>query len=917
MLHVGPPDHEARLLLPHFLEHSGQPPKTDHVKLKIQKALARVCDIFPASKYAPFVVSALGCKNARSRIVCLEELSRVLSLLPPERWRSAGLTAASLTPSASGASGSNNTNKDAGLARVVRLLDASETVLEVRTAALDVCVAAYRCLQYDKQRLFRALGGAASLSDRASTTITERLKHVTVSHAAAVAAVVPSTSATDDTAPRAGGGAKPAPLTPPVGKPLGFDAVDAARAAGATTPTGSSPQLRLHLSDDSTIPLPAAGDGHCGAGSDDDDDLFTFRPDTVRKERAGDGGAERTFRSALSLAASASATATSSGAESVVAPPPPSASAPEGTSEERTPSHTTVAAQVKGSDHVEGVDDDGAKRDDMWATTFAHIEAMLALDSAAASRDGDETQSDGDMETMKHGKEAIKSMHQRIKLLQSAIKSNMQAAPSDSAAAATEPDQLTRANTASELRRWVRELPVVLDQLTRAFDKALVCGRSSTDRMEPNLMSLIMTMWNALVRVPAISASLDVSQCAAICDRTAGLIIDPRLRSGPLCELKVHANNAHESSDETRAVLLCKLANVVSKFLVRGPSRANVLAALASLLTRALFDPKEDGVDHATADADADGDHGDPRQPRGKVEVWIKFVRTPQYEGGSYGRLTPIELKHIETAVRALYAGWKKAGSLQECDSFSRIKYFLLQLCQLHHVNPDALCVAFVDDGAPATSCVLFDAFSMLEAGRTMGAKGKQEAGGAMGPKEKQELQQLLQQVATSSKGSSALRELSCYLDSHEGAERELHTNALLLPAVSAPLREYVLDGLRGLKPKLDTAGHDTDSGGASGAAASRAGSVTGIVGGGGRGAHSAASADDIQIGDENATQCSAAAPGANLPASASVAGGASQRASRLAEIRSKLSEIAARNPSSSEARNPSSERALQAFNQM
>ncbi|EWM23258.1 microtubule associated protein [Nannochloropsis gaditana] len=71
-----------------------------------------VCDLYPFSKYGPYLVAALGTKNLRSRAACLDECRRLLDYGPASALGKRGLR------------------------EIGKYLDAREP--EVRSAALEV-----------------------------------------------------------------------------------------------------------------------------------------------------------------------------------------------------------------------------------------------------------------------------------------------------------------------------------------------------------------------------------------------------------------------------------------------------------------------------------------------------------------------------------------------------------------------------------------------------------------------------------------------------------------------------------------------------------------------------------------------------------------------------------------------------------
>jgi hypothetical protein len=141
-------DFEAAILVPHVLEKSGQ--GKERFRLLFRQAMRLVCDVYPFSKYAPFLVNALASKNLRTRVACLDELRRVLDF--------------NASPLA--------LLGKRGLREVARYLDSREP--EVRGAALDVMLEVHERAGRDMSKLARATDGG--LSDKGRALLEEKAR---------------------------------------------------------------------------------------------------------------------------------------------------------------------------------------------------------------------------------------------------------------------------------------------------------------------------------------------------------------------------------------------------------------------------------------------------------------------------------------------------------------------------------------------------------------------------------------------------------------------------------------------------------------------------------------------------------------------------------------------------------------------
>ncbi len=140
-------DAEAGLALPHLIERCGH--KSDRHKAAFKAALVAASDVLPAPKMCAYLLQGLTCKNKKTRVVCLEELDRIVS-----------------------ASGYTCLGK-AGVKEVAAAIDSKDNDVAVKSAALDVAVAMYAHCGCDLGKLLRLCG---DIADKIRGPIESRIK---------------------------------------------------------------------------------------------------------------------------------------------------------------------------------------------------------------------------------------------------------------------------------------------------------------------------------------------------------------------------------------------------------------------------------------------------------------------------------------------------------------------------------------------------------------------------------------------------------------------------------------------------------------------------------------------------------------------------------------------------------------------
>lgn len=140
-------DAEIAFILPFLIDKSGH--KSDRHKLLFKQVLGAISELIGSNKLNQYYVQGLSSKNKKSRIVCIEEILRLVEV-----------------------SGAASLGK-AGIKEVGGYLD-KETDPVGRTACLDLCCALYVSLGSDLPKLIKIMGEA--ISDKSASLIEDRIK---------------------------------------------------------------------------------------------------------------------------------------------------------------------------------------------------------------------------------------------------------------------------------------------------------------------------------------------------------------------------------------------------------------------------------------------------------------------------------------------------------------------------------------------------------------------------------------------------------------------------------------------------------------------------------------------------------------------------------------------------------------------
>jgi hypothetical protein len=139
-------DSEIMSILPHLIEKSGH--KSERAKTAFKEVLAIACEIVVPNKMNQHLIQALGSLNKKSRLVCIEEIHRVVEV--------AGV--ASLGRS--------------GVKDIGSFLEAKDNDITARNACLDLVYLIYCSLSSDLPKLVKLMG---NLSDRSVAMIKDRI----------------------------------------------------------------------------------------------------------------------------------------------------------------------------------------------------------------------------------------------------------------------------------------------------------------------------------------------------------------------------------------------------------------------------------------------------------------------------------------------------------------------------------------------------------------------------------------------------------------------------------------------------------------------------------------------------------------------------------------------------------------------
>lgn len=158
-------DSEASIVLHHLADRSGH--KSERHRLAFKSALLIASEITVPQKMCSILISELSSKNKKSRVVCLEELERIVSV-----------------------HGYNALGKS-GLKELGAAIESKDNDVAIRSAALDVCYALYCFCGNDLAKLLRLFGDSA---EKTRVSIEQRIKEKSRSGAAvptSTAAVMP------------------------------------------------------------------------------------------------------------------------------------------------------------------------------------------------------------------------------------------------------------------------------------------------------------------------------------------------------------------------------------------------------------------------------------------------------------------------------------------------------------------------------------------------------------------------------------------------------------------------------------------------------------------------------------------------------------------------------------------------------
>ena len=141
--------HEGEIvcILPALVDKSGH--KSERHKFGFKHAINACTPIVSSNRLCQLLLSGLTCKNKKTRVVCIEEIDRIVEVSGPSSLGKVGIREISSTL--------NNKDTDVG----------------VRNAALDFCFTLYMTIGYDRKKLTKLLG---DISERAIPMIDHRIK---------------------------------------------------------------------------------------------------------------------------------------------------------------------------------------------------------------------------------------------------------------------------------------------------------------------------------------------------------------------------------------------------------------------------------------------------------------------------------------------------------------------------------------------------------------------------------------------------------------------------------------------------------------------------------------------------------------------------------------------------------------------
>ena len=145
-------DGEVACVLPQLIDKAGH--KSERHKAAFKAAINAAGDVMSGTKLCQQLLQGLASKNKRTRVVCLEEIQRVV-----EGRQSDGRGATALGR--------------AGVREVAQYLDSKDNDVSGRHACLELCYALYVALGSDLPKLTKLLG---ELSERASSMVEDRVR---------------------------------------------------------------------------------------------------------------------------------------------------------------------------------------------------------------------------------------------------------------------------------------------------------------------------------------------------------------------------------------------------------------------------------------------------------------------------------------------------------------------------------------------------------------------------------------------------------------------------------------------------------------------------------------------------------------------------------------------------------------------
>ena len=140
-------DSEATIVLHHLLDRSGH--KSERHRMAFKSALLIASEITAPPKMCSILIAELSSKNKKSRVVCLEELERIVSI-----------------------HGYNAIGKS-GIKELGAASDSKDNDVAIRSAALDVAYALYCFCGNDLSKLLRLYGDSA---EKTRVAIEQRIK---------------------------------------------------------------------------------------------------------------------------------------------------------------------------------------------------------------------------------------------------------------------------------------------------------------------------------------------------------------------------------------------------------------------------------------------------------------------------------------------------------------------------------------------------------------------------------------------------------------------------------------------------------------------------------------------------------------------------------------------------------------------